>query len=260
MNEETSLIAFRAICNFVNDLETVYGKNQKALKLYKRLINHTQIAHDAAIRKHLNLFQEFCVVNREAIMAKDSQKLTTTKITYSDRVYIDLGRIFQIIEDDTVDTIWEHILTISALVDPTGKAKEILKKSLDDGRNGKDEVDFLQNIISKVENNVNPNANPMDAVSSLLKSGMLNEMISDLGSKKLDMNKLLGLVQNMVSSMDIGDDPESKQAMGMLSMATNLLGGNGNSGGGAPNPADMMGLMSAMMSGMSGITPSEKKT
>lgn len=259
MNEETSLITFRAICNFVNDLESVYGKNQKPLRLYKRLINHTQISHDSAIRKHLNLFRDFCVTNRDAIMTKDHGKITTPKISYSDRVYIDLGRIFQEIEEDTVDTIWDHILTISAFLDPTGKAKEILKKNLDDGRNGKEEIDFLQNIISKVENNVNPNANPMDAVSSLLKSGMLNEMISDLGSKKLDMNKLLGLVQNMVSSMDIGDDPESKQAMGMLNMATNLLGSNGNSGS-IPNPTDMMGLMSAMMSGMSQPSLTEKKT
>lgn len=253
MNEETSLIAFKAICNFVNDLESAYGKRHKPLKLYKRLINHTQIAHDNAIRKHLTIFHDFCVANRDSLSGQDSSKLSQKKIEYSDRVLIDMELIFRISDSETLPIIWKHLLTISALIDPTGKAKEILKKSAEDGKSGHDETDFLTNIITKVEKSVNPNANPMEAVSSIMQSGILTEMMSDLGSKKLDLGKLLGAVQGMVSTLgnQVGDDPEAKQAMGMLNNVTSMMGNMGNNGA----PPDMSGMMQMMTTMMSGMKP-----
>lgn len=252
MNEETSLIAFKAICNFVNDLEFAYGKRHKPLKLYKRLINHTQISHDNAIRKHLTLFHDFCVSNRDALSTQEISKLCQKKVEYSDRVFIDMELIMRIADDETLPIIWKHLLTISAIIDPTGKAKEILKKSADEGKTGRDETDFLTNIISKVEASVKPDANPMEAVSSIMQSGIFTEMMSDLGSKKLDLGKLLGAVQGMVSTLgnQVGDDPEAKQAMGMLNNVTSMMSNMGNGGGGAPDMSGMMQMMTTMMAGM----------
>ena len=201
MNEETSLIAFKAISIFVNDLDSAYGKKHKPLKLYKRLINQTQIAHDNAIRKHLTIFYDFCVANRDALSSQDASKLVQKKIDYSDKVHIDMGFILRIADSETLPIIWKHLLTISAILDPTGKAKEILKKSAEDDKSTKDETDFLTNIISKVESTVKPDANPMEAVSSIMQSGIFTEMMSDLGSKKLDLGKLLGAVQGMVAQL-----------------------------------------------------------
>lgn len=253
MNEDTSLIAFKAICNFVNDLESEYGKRHKPLKLYKRLINHTQIAHDHAIRKHLTLFHDFCVTNRDSLAVQDTSKLVQKKIEYSDRVFIDMEFIFRVADAETSPIIWKHLLTISAILDPTGKAKEILKKAADDGKAGHDETDFLTNIISKVEKNVKPDANPMEAVSSIMQSGIFTEMMSDLGSKKLDLGKLLGAVQGMVSTLSnqAGDDPEAKQAMGMLSNVTSMMGNMGNGGA----PPDMSGMVQMMTTMMGGLKP-----
>lgn len=254
MNEETSLIAFKSICNFVNDLESEYGKKHKPLRLYKRLVNHTQIAHDQAIKKHISVFHDFCVVNREAISSQDTQKLSKNRVEYSERVYIDMKLIFSFADSDTTPIIWKHLLTISAIIDPTGKAKDILKKSAEEGKTGKNESDFLTNIISKVESSVKPDANPMEAVSSIMQSGLLNEMMSDLGSKKLDIGKLLGAVQGMVSSLgsQVGDDPEAKQAVGMLNNMTSMMGnvGSGVGGSGMPDMSGMMQMMTTMMSGM----------
>jgi hypothetical protein len=246
--EETSLIAFKAVCNFVNDLESEYGKRHKPLKLYKRLINHTQIAHDNAIRKHLLVFYDFCVANRDALASQDVSKLVSKKMEYSERVYIDMEQIFRMADAETTPVIWKHLLTISALLDPTGKAKEILKKAVEDGKSGLDETDFLTNIISKVEKSVKPDANPMEAVSSIMQSGIFTEMMSDLGSKKLDLGKLLGAVQGMVTTLSnqAGDDPEAKQAMGMLSNVTSMMG-NGNQ---PPDMSGMMQMMTTMMAGM----------
>lgn len=252
MNDDTSLIAFKAICNYVNDLESAYGKKHKPLKLYKRLINHTQIAHDHAIRKHLTLFHDFCVSNRDALSAQDSSKLVQKKIEYSDRVFIDMEFILRVADAETSPIIWKHLLTISAILDPTGKAKEILKKAAEDGKAGHDETDFLTSIISKVEKSVKPDANPMEAVSSIMQSGIFTEMMSDLGSKKLDLGKLLGAVQGMVSTLgnQVGDDPEAKQAMGMLNNVTSMMGNMGNGNGGPPDMSGMMQMMTTMMAGM----------
>jgi len=252
MNEDTSLIAFKAICNFVNDLESVYGPRQKPLKYYKRLINKTQISHENAIRKHITLFHDFCVANRDALTSQNAGKLVQKTIKYSDNVSINMEVIFKNADAETSPVIWNHLLTISAILDPTGKAKEILKKAAETGKSGQDETDFLTNIISKVEKNIKPDANPMEAVSSIMQSGIFTDMMSDLGSKKLDLGKLLGAVQGMVSVLgnQAGDDPESKQAMGMLSNVTSMMGNMGNNqAAGTPDMSGMMQMMTMLMSG-----------
>lgn len=248
MNEDTVLIGFKAICNFINDLESVYGNKHKPLRLYKRLVNHTQISHDNIIRKHIGLFQQFCVSNQEALSEQNREKLVEKRIEYSERVYVDIGFILGVADGETTPVIWKHLLTISAIVDPTGRAKEILKKSVQEGKSGKEETDFLTSIISKVEKTVKPNANPMEAVSSLMQSGVFTEMMSDMSSKKFDLTKLLGAVQGMVATLgnQVGDDPEAKQAMGMLN---NVVGSMGN-GGAPPDMAGMMQMMQTMMGGM----------
>jgi hypothetical protein len=222
MNDDTSLITFKVICNFVNDLNSVYGLKHKPLKLYRRLVNKTQISHDRAIKRHVDGAREFCMSNREAIISSDHTKFKQKKIIYSDRVYIDMALIFRVAEKDTIPIIWKHLLTLSACVDPSSKAKELLRKNAEDGKSGMNEANFLTDIISKVENNIEPNANPMDAVSSIMQSGvfteLLNGMQGGLSSGELDISKLLGAVQGMVTSLgkQIGNDPEAAQAMGML--------------------------------------------
>ena len=64
---DTSLIAFKAISNFILELSEEFGKNQHSLKLYSHLIEKTQIVHEKAIMKHMASFREFCVKNRDKI-------------------------------------------------------------------------------------------------------------------------------------------------------------------------------------------------
>lgn len=251
VNDETALIAFKAICNFINDLESEFGKRHKPLKLYKRLINKTQICHDKIIKRHITLFHDFSISNRDSLLTKDDSKLVQKRLSYSERVFVDMDFIFRLADSETKDVIWKHILTISAIVDPSSKAKEILKKSIDENKSN-NESDFLNNIISKVEKNIKPDANPMEAVSTIMQSGLINDLISDLNTKKLDMGKLIGVVQGMVSTMNtqVGDNPEAKNAMGMLSNMVgnmNLNTENVPSGG-----LDMMSMMSTLMGGMMG--------
>ena len=77
MNTDNNLIIFKAIANFTQALADEFGKKQHSLALYSRLINKTTLAHDTPIKKHISVFTEFCINNREAILNKKLISLTT---------------------------------------------------------------------------------------------------------------------------------------------------------------------------------------
>ena len=249
MNNDTSLVCFKAISNFTAELGELFSKQQRSLKLYCRLINKTTIVHDHAIKKHIDAFKSFCIANREAIFTKSIDKLIISKISYSQRVYIDLNDIFKLSDKDTTKIIWEHLLCISALVDPAGKARDILKKNMEAGAGG-EETNFLTDIINKVEQHVDPDANPMEAVSSIMKSGIFTELIggmnNGLSNGSLDLSKLMGAVQGMVGKLSeqTSSPDESDNPMNML---TTMIGSlTGQPPGQPPHGNDITGLMQMM--------------
>ena len=267
---DSNLLIFKAISNFTTCLSDVFGHEHRSLKLYAHLINKTQIAHEKPILKHIEAFRLFCVSNREAIEEKNHKNFKMNNITYSDRVYIDMTLIFDSADKETSAIIWKHLLTISALVDPTGKAKQLLKESTKSGNNGT-EANFLTDIIEKVEQNVDPNANPMEAVSSIMQSGVFQDLVSGMGeglqNGDLDLSKLMGTVQSMVGNLN--QDPNSENgsddAMNMMNtMMANIQAGQNapdNNGEKQPMPdigklMNMVGpMLGALNNGMPGGMP-----
>ena len=137
------------------------------------------------------------------ILNKDITKLSVTesKIEYSDKVYIDFNSIFKSADKDTKNVIMDYLLTISAFVDPTGKAKDILKKD-----EKSKEADFLSSMIEKVEENVNVDTtNPLEAVTSIMNSGIFTELLSNMNNGiqdgSLDLGKLVGTVEKLCNTM-----------------------------------------------------------
>lgn len=253
MTTETGLIAFKAICNFINDLADEFGKKHIPLVLYRRLINKTQIAHDRAINKNISLFQDFCVANRTAIMSQNANEISQDRVQYSDKVFIDLKYIFTLCDAETGPVVWKHLLTLSAILDPVSKAKEILKQAVKESKSGEKEAEFLTTMMSKVQNHVKPDSNPMEAISTIMSSGLITDMMSNMQNGQLDLSKLLGAVQSMVGNMQesAGDDPEARQAVNMLN---NMVGSLSN-----PNGPDMGGLMQMMTTMMSGMPKGAEK-
>jgi hypothetical protein len=255
MTTDYNLLTFRAISTFTNDLSEIFGGENHSLKLYQRLLNKTTITHEKAISKHIIAFKNFCVSNREAILSKSLDKLLVDKIEYSSRVFIDIGTIMKSADKETLSIIWKHILTISAFVDPAGRAKDILKKT-----ESSNESNFLENIINKVESNVNPNStNPMEAVSSILNSGVLSELFTDMSSQtqngSLDLGKLMGTVEKMCNSL-APPSADGKPAinlaglmssMGPLLSSLGTVGATGGDGAGMPAGVDINAMMSQLM-------------
>ena len=241
MTDNNILVIFKAISNFTQALSDEFSKKQRTLALYSRLINKTTLAHDKPIEKHINAFKQFCISNRDAILAKDSTLLITSNITYSERVYINMKNIFNMADEETTQVIWEHLLTISALVDPSSKAKEILKESLN---NVNINSNFLSEIFKKVENNLDPNASPMEAINSMMKSGLIQELLGTMNSKvsdgSLNLEQLLSSVQELMSQFRNSTEGENPMEMmsGLMSMMSNMATNN--------QDVDMSGLMSML--------------
>jgi hypothetical protein len=262
---EFNLIAFKAISTFTNELSENFGtdKQNHSLKLYDHLMSKTLISHDAAIKKHIDIFTEFCILNRDALYAKDAKKFVNTRIVYSEKVYIEFNNIFKKADTETVAVIWKHLLTISALLDPAGKAKEILKQS-----NETTEADFLTNIINKVESHVSPDSNPMEAVTSIMNSGVFTELLTGMNSGiqdgTLDLGKLMGTVQKICTnigdarsgggggdSSSSGGDNKMNESMGAIASLLSAAGSSSSQ----TDPSQLVSMLGPMLSGFGAPKP-----
>jgi len=105
-------------------------------------------------------------------------------------------------------------------------------------------------MMEKIEKNVDSNANPMDAISSMMSSGIFTELIGGMGSGiqdgTLDLGKLMGTVQKMVSKMA----PEAESSINIENMM-NTMKNSGDNGG--EQPLDIMSLLGPMMSAMTNM-------
>lgn len=207
-SSNNNVLIFKAISGFIKDLSDLYGKDQHSLNLYRRLIEKTSIIHEQAISKNIEIFRKFCMSNRPSFETSDYTKLVDPVIKYSDKVYIDMSPLFAAADSDTHQAIWRHLLTISAFVDPSSNAKQLLKEMASKSDTGGKEENFLSSIIEKVEQSINPDeaaANPMAAISNIMTSGVFTNLITDMQSQiesgDLDINKMLGTVQSMLGGL-----------------------------------------------------------
>ena len=254
MNTDNNLIIFKAIANFTQALADEFGKKQHSLALYSRLINKTTLAHDTPIKKHISVFTEFCINNRDAILNKNHSLITKDDITYSDRVFINFKHIFNIADADTKTVIWQHLLTISALVDSSSNAKKILQEQT--SSLPEPDSDFLEKIVEKIEKTIKPDTSPLEAMSSIMSSGIITDLMSGLNNGmsdgSLNIPKLLASIQSMVKKLAAknGKSKESKDAVNMINNLIGMIGGAaGGAGAGPPDISSMMNMVMGMAGG-----------
>jgi len=225
------LLAYQAISAFVSEANAVGGSTQKSLQLYNRLIQKTQISHVEAIKKHIDAFKKFCQDNQEALKEQEIVKLNTKVIEYSPRVYINV-RLLLVNSKENASAIWQHIITIGAIVYPQAKLKKVLKEKQEQQKESNKEPifdgdtpedDFLSNIMTKVESSVDPNTNdPSAALGQIMSGGLMSDLMGSMTSGmqdgSLDLSKLMGSLQKMVGKLQDTEDapPEIKAMTGNL--------------------------------------------
>lgn len=214
MDDQTAL-GFNTICNFIRDLNASFGPKQKSLMLYGHLIEKTGLIHIEPVKKHIQLFRKFVKTNEDAILGRDKKLLKTTRINYSEKVAIELSSIFQMCSRDEEECIWNHLLTISAILNPECQAKQVLKelkeKASATSSGGDKEDNFLKNIMDKIGTHAasadgQEDMNPMNMIGSLMSSGVFNEIFQGLSGGmndgNLDIGKLMGSMQGMMNEIN----------------------------------------------------------
>jgi hypothetical protein len=218
---DSSVLIFKAIVSFIRDLNEIYGKSQKSLCLYAALIEKTGLIHEEPIKKHIKSFHSFVTENESAILNKDASQFTNPIIRYSEKVFLDMNQIMDLAKQNTSDVqeIWKHLLTLSALLNPSSQAKQILQQDKD--KPGCDDH-FLNDLIDKIGKHVDPSsANPMESMSSLMSSGVLTEIMTSMNEGvqegKLDMKSMVGGLQKMIGSLSdmiqTNDDQDSETSI-----------------------------------------------
>jgi hypothetical protein len=251
MSDKIKLV-FKSICSFVNDLENVFGEKQHSLVLYNHLINKTTVENKKPVEKHIELFKQFCIVNRDVLIGKNLDNLVETKIIYSENVYIDLSAIVKIADEESKKSILCHLLTISTLVDENSKSDEILKKISSEN---KTENDFVNNLLQNVEKKINVDENSMEnTFNGMMESGIFSEVLNSVSdnvdSGKIDINKLLSTVEGMVSTLSTElKKEENKEKVENAMETVNTMFKNMNNGD-MGNSGDMGNVMNMMLSNM----------
>ena len=179
--------------------------------------------------KNISLpLKNFCISNREGILEKDINKISDTTISYSDKVFINIPHLIRQSTKDNQVAIWNHLIHISAIVDPAGKAKDILKKEQED--TPPQNTNFLSDMINTIESNIDHSAPPTEAVGKIMQSGVLNNLIGDMTqgmeNGSLDLGQMMGSIQNMVGSLSDNNDvpPEIQQMTSSLTQMVESAG------------------------------------
>ena len=230
-NSDTEILAFNAIFSFINDIGDIYNNKQKSLSLYYRLINKTKFNNTLAIKKNIDIFKQFIEKNNQAIINKNIDLFNKNTIVYSDNVFINIVHLLKIAKQDgNEDCIWQHLTTILAIIDPSKGAKKLLKdpkESINIKSDGSSESNFLKDIVDKVETNIDPTQNPAQALSSVMSSGVLTDLMTSMTqgmeNGNLDLGKLMGSVQSMVSQVTQENDNVPNELATMTQNLGNMV-------------------------------------
>jgi len=207
---------FAAVITFVNDLWDVFGNPKKPtpLALYRRLVDHIKFSDAEAINKVLSGFREFLVTYEDSIINNKLDSIprgTVIRYGESKTVYLDIQKyIYQTQKDlETREAIRQHLVTISAILEPDSKKLEELDKRISDLNIDMDsrEGEFITGIMHKAKDSMEniDTENPGQAIMGLLSSGVIQDMVSGLqqgvSSGEMDMAKLLGSMQTAIGAI-----------------------------------------------------------
>lgn len=233
--------AFSKIVDFVSELNNVFGARFHEVAAYNFLLSKTKVSQKLTIQRHIDIFKDFFNRNREALLNKDVSKITSHQIAFSKRAFLDIHTLLTQPELDngTTDAIWTHLLVINTTIDPSSEARDILRQLQGSGTA---EGEFLDGFFNRIQQSVETSgvstADPMTAATTILQSGVLNDLVGSIDKNvkdgSLDIGRLIGTVQGM---------------LGSLSSMGGQAGSDANSEANPMAGLDIGGMLNMMMSG-----------
>lgn len=212
---------FVAIKSFVDELYEGFKDTEtktSPLALYWRLL--TLIDQQSNIAAKTYIVEGFDTFFKEHDGPLVSGKLELipegTRINYPNKngIYIDIYKFLRPSDDDVHIIVRQHLMTISAILNPDEKKLKAIEKSeksnavLAIPNDGSEESIFLQGVMEKAKlamGDVEVDGdNPTGAVMGMLQSGVVTDMLSGIqegmGSGKFKYRKMARLMQGLISS------------------------------------------------------------
>jgi len=243
--EANTVQAFTAIKQFVDALSDIYDKKKgiTPLGLYRRLLTFVKadMSEEINIRKFLRGFAMFYNENNEYLVSDNLNRVPRgTHISYSKNAYIDIQKfIYKSRNDlDILQQIRIHLLTIQAFLETDDAKADYLLQKVSETENFSVEDQFVNNIVQKAQTAIDgldseSANNPMTAVSGLMKSGILTDMIvglqNQVGSGQMDPSRLLQSMQGTMSKVlsdtlpSIGDYDDSEETGVLIKEETHSI-------------------------------------
>ncbi len=206
---------FNHFVDFVTDLQNVFGSRMKSISMYHVLVTSLQKKYEEhntdakyleQIEKHIQVLSEFLKSNADAIFNQKADLIVQKNLTYSERIFIDFELVLR--HSDEKDAIWKHLLYLSTLCDPQGKAKTALNKFLEEDT---PENNMIKNIAAKLEEHKFADtiaqsgaSNPMDMMSMLGSSGIMSSLMSSMdpnAMNNIDPKKLIKTMRTMLDTI-----------------------------------------------------------
>lgn len=229
--EESVRLQF--IKDFITDLYTSIGNEEKPLTLYYRFLTKIEKPVQDIVHRHIEAFRNFCLENQEAIAEQSVEKLDPTRIEFSAKIYIDIPHLLGLLDegDDRV-AVWNHLKLLTRCL--TKNLEESELQQLMEARkttNGKNVItELMASFQDEMESsNIQMTDNPMEMVMQLMTSGVVDNIVGKfqqkLQSGELDISEMMSAAQSMTQSiqkdMDGIDDP---MLQGMMQNMQNMMG------------------------------------
>ncbi len=235
--DDQKLRIFNAIASFVQDLNTGFGKKYKPVALYNRLVEKTTLRNVTAIDRHINAFKSFFATNNNYV--KNKTLTGNAKIVYTERIYIDVGRIIFKLDTAAQQHIHKHLITIYSLLNLGTQdgiaALETLKKDNTDLKlNLPDttEGNFIQNTLTEMTDqfsDMGDNVTPMQMMANMMQSGFLTKFMGDLQTGftngEMDLKSLMSTVTSVISEVTPQGTKETAQIRNFVNQITTAAAG-----------------------------------
>lgn len=200
-DENISAILFKTIVNLVEDLKDSFGDTSSPLKLFYKNLEQITFTQRDKIEYNNSIFKAFAISNDSGILDRNYDEFKTTRITQTEKAYIDFECIFKVASEDCKQCIWAHLLTILAIVNPASQAKsnlQLFQQSM--AQNNVLGGDVLGSVIKKIEREIagTSSENPVELISQIMQSGTFAEIMADLTKSaengEIDLAKLASSV------------------------------------------------------------------
>nr|QBK85599.1 MAG: uncharacterized protein LCMAC101_01940 [Marseillevirus LCMAC101] len=237
--------AFEAVEDFVDLLWENFKIPKKAtpLSLYRRIVTHirnkkTGALNEDGVNKALCGFRQFLCIYESKIMEDNMDKIPKgTVIKYGNRkdICLEIQKYIHLCgqkgDEDTRDMIREHLITVSAILEPnSAKMDEKLSHlghldhlSNPGNLNNLSDLDlnidtstkegqFIGNIIERTKNSMGEteDGKPPDMMG-LLNSGIIQDMFQGMqgvATGEMDMMRMVGTMQNALGALASASQPQ----------------------------------------------------